>query len=75
MLLLIIAYRIMNGSVPALRSEQRVWPDSDCVTCGNAAFRHYVYASLGGVLIETDLYECATPGCPGPVAICEPIDG
>ncbi|MGV9870644.1 hypothetical protein [Rhodococcus koreensis] len=49
--------------------------DTDCVTCGNAAFRHYIYASLGGVLLETDLYECATPGCRGPVAICEPIDG
>ncbi|MFV9452081.1 hypothetical protein ACNJ7E_01150 [Rhodococcus sp. NM-2] len=49
--------------------------DQDCVTCGQAAFRHYVYASLGGVLIETDLYECATPGCPGPVAIGEPING
>jgi hypothetical protein len=49
--------------------------DQDCVTCGKAAFRHYVYASLGGVLIETDLYECATAGCPGPVAIGEPING
>ncbi|MFD9669155.1 hypothetical protein ACFWAY_47665 [Rhodococcus sp. NPDC059968] len=34
------------------------------MTCGNAAFRHYIYASLGGVLVETDLYECAAPGCP-----------
>ncbi|MGW5149560.1 hypothetical protein [Rhodococcus koreensis] len=49
--------------------------DSDWVTCGNVAFRHYIYASLGGVLLETGLYECATPDCPGPVAICEPIDG
>ncbi|MFC9357465.1 hypothetical protein ACFTZB_12945 [Rhodococcus sp. NPDC057014] len=36
---------------------------------------HYIYAGLGGVLLETDLHECATPGCHGPVAICEPIDG
>ena len=49
--------------------------DQDCVTCGTAAFRHYIYAGLGRPLIETDLYECATPGCPGPVAISEPING
>ncbi|MDV6244847.1 hypothetical protein R3Q17_25565 [Rhodococcus opacus] len=49
--------------------------DQVCVTCGEAAFRHHIYASLGGVLIETDLYECVTPDCPGPVAVCEPIDG
>ncbi len=28
--------------------------DRDCVTCGRAAFRHYIYASLGGIYASLD---------------------
>jgi ferredoxin-NADP reductase len=35
--------------------------DPDCVMWGEAAFQHHMYASFGGLLIETDVYECTPP--------------
>ncbi|MDV6286827.1 hypothetical protein [Rhodococcus jostii] len=65
---------IASVMVPGMGGEW-IQIGQDCVTCGKAAFRHYIYAGFGGLLIETDVHECATKGCPGPVAISDPIVG
>lgn len=51
------------------------WEASGSNRYGPCDVRQDIYASLEGLLRETDLYECAIRGCLRPVPISEPIDG